>query len=188
MGNSPYTICIHIVSIYFTRNDRTKRKPLPKLCAFVHCKFNILKSEPIQKCSFIPLTLKFVPNGATAGQILDLRPASERRRYNATPSMIVWEDSLGALAKKSCQPWKKCRKLKFSGKLLGCPLNTTVKSPRKSRRRKILYTRWPPSPPVDYYYTLKSCKFLNVCHRKTILGCIPMFWNTENTVESLFQY
>ena len=45
--------------------------------------------------------------------------------------------SPGALAKKSCQPWKKCRKLKFSGKLLGCPLNTTVKSPQKSQRRKI---------------------------------------------------
>ena len=44
--------------------------------------------------------------------------------------------SPGALAQKSCQPGKKCRKLKFSGKLLGCPLNTTVKIPHKSQRGK----------------------------------------------------
>ena len=43
--------------------------------------------------------------------------------------------SPGALAKKSCQPGKKCRKLKFAGKFLGCPLNTLVESPPKSRRR-----------------------------------------------------
>ena len=41
---------------------------------------------------------------------------------------------------------KKCRKLKFSGKLLRCPLNTLVKSPRKSQRRKFFYSRWPPLP------------------------------------------
>ena len=95
--------------------------------------------------------------------------------------------SPGALAQKLCQPGKKCRKLKFSGKLLGCQLKTMVKSPQKSQRRKFFYSRWPPSPLVAYCYTLKSCKFLNICHRKTISGCIPMFWKTENTVESLFQ-
>ena len=75
----------------------------------------------------------------------------------------------------------------FSGKLLVCPLNTTVKSPQISQWRKSFYSRWPPWPLVAYCYTLKSCKFLNICYRKTLLGCIPMFWKTENTVESLFQ-
>ena len=75
----------------------------------------------------------------------------------------------------------------FSGKLLVCPLNTTVKSPQIFQWRKSFYSRWPPWPLVAYCYTLKSCKFLNICHRKTLLGCIPMFWKTENTVESLFQ-
>ena len=99
-----------------------------------------------------------------------------------------WTYSPGASAQKSCQPGKKCRKLKFSGKLLGCPLDTTVKSPKKSQWRKFFYSRWPPSPLVAYCYTLKSCKFLNICHRKTILWCIPMFWTTENTVEPLFKH
>ena len=77
--------------------------------------------------------------------------------------------------------------MKFSGKLLGCPLNTTVKSPQISQWRKSFYSRWAPWPLVAYCYTLKSCKFLDICHRKTLLGCIPIFWKTENTVESLFQ-
>ena len=58
---------------------------------------------------------------------------------------------------------KKCRKLKFSGMLLGCPLNTLVKSRQKSQRRKIFYSRWPQLPLLPYCYNLKSC---NICHKK----------------------
>ena len=80
-----------------------------------------------------------------------------------------WLNSPGALAKKSCQPETKCRKLKFSGKLLRCPLNTMVKSPQISQWRNFFYSRWRPSPLVAYCYTLKSCKFRN------IFGCILMY-------------
>ena len=77
---------------------------------------------------------------------------------------------------------EKCKRLKFPGKILGCPLNTLVQSSQKSQRRKIIYLGWPPSPPVYYCYTLKSCTFFNICHRKKVLVWIPMFWKTGNTV------
>ena len=90
----------------------------------------------------------------------------------------IYMSSPGALAKKSCQAGKKCRKLKFPGKLLGCPLNNTVKSPQNPSGGNF-YSRWPLSPLVAYCYILKSCKFLNSCHGMTILRCIPMFWKTK---------
>ena len=45
--------------------------------------------------------------------------------------------------------------------------------------------KWPPSPLalVVYCYTLKSLEFLRICHRKTTLVCIAMFWKTENTAQ-----
>ena len=126
----------------------------------------------IQRFSSTKMHFKVSP--AKMGAIL-----SRRRWVNVSP---------GALAKKSCQSGKKCRKLKFSGKLLGCPLNTLVKSPQKSQRRNFFYSRWPPSPLVVCCYTIKACKFINTCHKKTIFVCMTMFCNSWNTMESLFQH
>ena len=64
------------------------------------------------------------------------------------------------------QPGKKCRKLKFSGKLLGCPLNTLLTSPRKSQRRNFFYSRWLPLPLIPNCYNQKSCNFFNICHKR----------------------
>ena len=50
------------------------------------------------------------------------------------------------------------------------------------------YARWPPLPLDAYCYTIKSFNFLSIFHRKTILVCIPLFWNTRNTMELLFQH
>ena len=98
------------------------------------------------------------------------------------------KNSPGALAQKSCQPEKKCRKLKFSGKLLGCPLNTTVKSPQKSQRRKIVYSRWPPSPLVAYCYTINHVNFLIFVIERQFWGAYPSFerqktqWNHYSNI------
>ena len=51
--------------------------------------------------------------------------------------------------------WK-CRKMKFSGKLLGYPLNTLVKSPKNPSGGNFFYSRWPPLPLVAYCKSLKS--------------------------------
>ena len=40
---------------------------------------------------------------------------------------------------------------------------------------EMFYSRWPPSPLIACCYTIKTCKFINICHRKTILVCTTMF-------------
>ena len=95
-----------------------------------------------------------------------------KSRSISSKIMPTWEKNVESWTFQSC---------------LGAHLIPWWKS-TKSQRRKILYSRWPPSQLVTFCYTIKSCKFLDICHRKTILGCILMCRKTENTVESLFQH
>ena len=82
---------------------------------------------------------------------------------------------------------EKCRKLTFSGKLLGCPLKILVQSPQSPNGGKNLFKMAAIAAGYLLLYP-KIMRFFNICHRKAILVCIPLFWNTRNTMKSLFQY
>ena len=76
----------------------------------------------VQKCFY-----RFPTSLCPCGNCLKLK----RRFCNAVSFKFTkMTYSSGALVKKNHANLEKCSKLKFSGKLLGCPLNTLVKSPQ----------------------------------------------------------
>ena len=120
---------------------------------------NTRSSQVIRSLTFQNLEMNMIVTWFSRPKIITLMP-----RY-----------SQGVLAKKNhAKLDKNVESWNFQESCLGAHLIPRWKVPKNPSGGNFFLFKMAAIAIVAYCYTLKSCKFLNSCHRKTILGCIPM--------------
>ena len=93
-----------------------------------------------------------------------------------------------SISSKIMPTWKKVESWNFQESYLDAHLTPWCKVPLTPWCKVPLTPWWKVAIATSCLFKYnKASTFFNICHRKTDSVCIPMLWNTGNTMELLFQ-